>query len=134
VLTSIGGLGDALHGGAHTSFSHNDCGNGSEKVGQEQAVDDFIHEMLENGNIELAPQDSKLCFALLVVDKRDDLGQVTGSCVCVDLKALNKVMLPDLYPLPSLSEVLAKAVRKRGPDSYRFKIDGTQSYHMFAMK
>jgi hypothetical protein len=45
------------------------------KVGQEQAVDDFVHEMLENGNIELAPKDAKLYFALLVVDKRDDLGE-----------------------------------------------------------
>jgi hypothetical protein len=71
---------------------------------------------------------------VLVVDKRDDIGQVTGSRVCVDLKALNKVMLPDIYPLPSLSEVLAKAVRRRGPDSYRFKLEGTQSYHRFAMK
>jgi hypothetical protein len=32
------------------------------RVGQEQAVNDFIHEMLENGNIELAPNDAKFCF------------------------------------------------------------------------
>jgi hypothetical protein len=69
-----------------------------------------------------------------VVDKRDDLGDFTGSRVCVDLKALNKVMLPDLYPLHSLSEVLAMAFRERGPNSDRFKIDGTQSYHRFEMK
>jgi hypothetical protein len=104
------------------------------KVGQEKAVDDFVAEMLANGNIEPAPLDSKLCFALLVVDKRDDLGAVTGSRVCVDLKALNKVMLPDLYPVPTLQEVLARAVRCKGPDYYRFKIDGTQSYHRFQMK
>jgi hypothetical protein len=83
--------------------------------------------MLENGNIELASKDAKFCFALLVVDNRDDLGDVTASRVFVDLKALNKVMLPDLYPLPSLSEVHVKAVRERGPNYYRFKIDGTQS-------
>jgi hypothetical protein len=69
-----------------------------------------------------------------VVDKRDDLGKVSGSRVCVDLKAINKVMLPDLYPLPTLQEVLSKAVRCRGPESYRFKIDGTQSYHRFEIK
>jgi hypothetical protein len=55
-----------------------------------------------------------------VVDKRIDVGEVTGSRVCVELKALNKVMLPDLYPLPTLTEVLSKAVRQRGPNSYRF--------------
>jgi hypothetical protein len=31
------------------------------KLGQEQAVDHFIHEMSENGNIELAPKDAKFC-------------------------------------------------------------------------
>jgi hypothetical protein len=54
------------------------------KVGQEKAVDDFVEEMLVNGNIELAPLDFKLCFALLVVDKRDDLGKVSGSRLCVN--------------------------------------------------
>jgi hypothetical protein len=104
------------------------------KVGQEKAVDDFVDEMLANGNIEPAPLDSKLCFALLVVDKRDYLGKVSGSRVCIDLKAINKVMMPDLYPLPTLQEALSKAVRCKGPKSYRFKIDGTQSYHRFEMK
>jgi hypothetical protein len=36
--------------------------------------------------------------------------------------------------MPTVTEVIAKAVRCKGPDSYRFKIDGTQSYHRFEMK
>jgi hypothetical protein len=104
------------------------------KVGQEKAVDEFVEEMLANGNIEPAHLDSKLYFALLVVKKRDDLGRTSGSRVCIDLKAINKVMLPDLYPLPTLPEVIAKAVRCKGANSYGFKIDGTQSYDRFAMK
>jgi hypothetical protein len=90
--------------------------------------------MLANGNIEPAPLDSKRCFALLVVDKRDDLRKTSGSRVYIDLKAINKVMLPDLYPLPTLQEVLSKAVSCKGPGSYRFKIDGTQSYCPIATK
>jgi hypothetical protein len=74
---------------------------------------DQANKVETNYNIEPAPLDAKLCFALLVVDKRDDLGKISGSRVCIDLKAINKVMLPDLYPLPTLQEVLSKAVNAR---------------------
>jgi hypothetical protein len=64
-------------------------------------TDRFINEMLDAGNISVAPLDAKLCFPLLAVNKTDDEGRITGHRTCVDLSPINGILCDDLYPLPT---------------------------------
>jgi hypothetical protein len=48
---------------------------------------------------------------------------------CVDLSPINGLLHDDLYPMPSIREVLAK---HHGPLSRRNHIDCTAAYHRFS--
>jgi hypothetical protein len=97
----------------------------------EPETDRFVKEMLAAGNISVAPPNSKLCFSLLAVNKKDDSGNITGRRTCIDLSPINGILHDDLYPIPLLQEVLACTMKHLGPNSYRNHIDCTAAYHRF---
>ena len=64
--------------------------------------------MLENGVIEEA--NSSYLFNIVVVDKKDRKGKSMDR-LCINLALLNKITIPDKYPLPNIDKMLTNFYR-----------------------
>jgi hypothetical protein len=98
------------------------------------AVDEVVKSWLEDGVIEEAPNDTKCVLPILTVPKHDDEGKISGTRVCIDMREFNKLLNPDNYELPTVSEVIATVGEYSGPESRRTKIDCSAAYHRFSLK
>src|ERR1043165_1251968 len=66
-------------------------------------IDEQVKIMLENGVIEEA--NSSYSSNVIVVKKKDREGKGIDR-LCINLVPLNKVTIPDKYPLPNINEML----------------------------
>ena len=67
---------------------------------QRKLVEEHIQKMLQAGII--SPSRSPWSSPIVIVDKKD--GQKR---FCVDLRALNKIVVKNSYPLPRIDDILA---------------------------
>ena len=104
------------------------------KPGDFAAVDETLQSWIDDGIVEIAPEDTKCILPLLTVPKHDDQGRKSGTRVCIDMREFNKLLDPDDYPLPTVAEVISVAGQYSGPNSRRTKIDCSAAYHRFTLK
>ncbi len=60
--------------------------------------------MLQNGVIE--ESSSLYAFNIVVVEKKDGAGEGMDR-LCINYAPLNKLTIPDRYPLPNINEMLS---------------------------
>lgn len=71
-----------------------------------QVVDETFDEMHRLGRLEFTTEHTLFSFPVFVVWKADAEGKRKGRAV-VDIRKLNEMVLPDSYPLPLQSEIIA---------------------------
>ena len=71
-----------------------------------QLVDDTFNEMHKQGHLEFTTNPTPFSFPVFVIWKSDSDGKKKGRAV-VDMRKLNDLVLPDSYPLPLQSEIIA---------------------------
>ena len=98
------------------------------KPQNEARAEEIIQEWVEQQIAEEVTS-AKARFALLAVPKTDDFGKQTDIRLCIDMSPGNKYIVVDKYPLPTLAEILAVPMKKRGPGTRRSKIDLTGAFH-----
>ena len=69
-------------------------------------VDDTFNEMHKQGRLEFTTDLTPFSFPVFVVWKSDSDGKKKGRAV-VDIRKLNNLVIPDSYPLPLQSEIIA---------------------------
>ena len=72
----------------------------------QQLVDDTFNEMYKQGRLEFTTNPTPFSFLIFVIWKSDSDGKKKG-CAVVDIRKLNDLVLPDSYPLPLQSEIIA---------------------------
>ncbi|SLM41024.1 probable transposable element [Lasallia pustulata] len=77
-------------------------------VGQKdrEVIDEAFNKLHEQGRIELTTESTPFTYPCFVVWKNLADGRRKGRVV-VDIRALNKITLPDAYPVPSQSDILS---------------------------
>ena len=70
-------------------------------LGEQEKLDEYIHENLEKGYIH--PSKSQYSLLFFFVGKKD--GKL---CPVVDYRKLNSFTIPDRYPLPLIQELVDK--------------------------
>lgn len=71
-----------------------------------QLVDETFDEMHRLGRLKFTSEHIPFSFPVFVVWKLDAEGKRKGRAV-VDIRKLNEMVLPDSYPLPLQSEIIA---------------------------
>ena len=71
-----------------------------------RVVDDTFDEMQKQGRLQYTTDPTPFSFPVFVVFKTDQQGRRKGRAV-VDIRRLNELVLPDFYPLPLQSEIIA---------------------------
>ena len=69
-------------------------------------VDNTFEEMHTQGRLKYTIDPTPFSFPVFVVYKTDSQGKRKG-CAVVDIRKLNDLVLPDSYPLPLQSEIIA---------------------------
>jgi len=64
-----------------------------------------IKKWLEHGVIEPAPVNSTFNTPIFAVPKKDATGAMTLQRLCLDYRALNKLIPDDLFPIPLISDI-----------------------------
>ena len=77
-------------------------------VGQKdwEVIDSAFDKLHEQGRMEWTTEATPFTYPCFVVWKNFPDGRKKG-CVVVDIRALNKITLPDAYPVPSQSDILS---------------------------
>jgi len=68
-------------------------------------ITDEIKKWLERGVIEPAPLNSTFNTPIFAVPKKDAAGEMTLQRLCLDFRALNKLIPDDLFPIPLISDI-----------------------------
>ncbi len=71
-----------------------------------RVVNDTFDKMHKQGRLEYTTDSTPFSFPVFVIYKTDLHGKRKGRAV-VDIRKLNKLVLPDSYPLPLQSEIIA---------------------------
>ena len=67
-------------------------------------IEEQVQIMLQNGVIE--ESSSLYAFNVVVVGKKDSAGEGMDR-LCINYAPLNKLIIPDRYPLPNINEMLS---------------------------
>ena len=96
----------------------------------EHVVTDKVNDWFQRGIIARAPHSSSWNSPLLVVRKRDPLGNYTKHRVCIDPRAINQ-LIPDLsLAVPKIAELF----RKLHGFEVASSLDLQESYHQFPIR
>lgn len=71
-----------------------------------QLVDEMFDKMYRLGRLKFTSEHTPFSFPVFVVWKLDAEGKKKSRAV-VDIQKLNEIILPDSYPLPLQSEIIA---------------------------
>lgn len=71
-----------------------------------RVVDDTFDKLHKQGHLEYTTDPISFSFAILIIYKTDSHGKRKDRKV-VDIRKLNNLVLPDFYPLPLQSEIIA---------------------------
>src|SRR6266545_3532831 len=71
---------------------------------EHQWINEQVEIMLRNGVIE--ESSSPYAFNVIVVGKKDGAGKGMNR-LCINYSPLNKIIIPDRYPLPNINEILS---------------------------
>jgi len=72
---------------------------------EHQWIDEQVEIMLKNGVIE--ESSSLYAFNMIVVRKKDGAGEGMDR-LCINYAPLNKITIPDRYPLPNINETCSR--------------------------
>jgi hypothetical protein len=72
----------------------------------EPIIDDQIRQWLNNGKVTLAPRGCQWNHPLLVVPKKTADGSKAPGRVCIDPRGLNRLLMPERFPMPRVRDVL----------------------------
>jgi hypothetical protein len=100
-------------------------------------VQDALDDMVSQGVLEHIPDDetpSWLSPIVVIVKKQSPEGQVEKVRICADLRELNKAIVLDRHPMPSLEEMTTTLVQDSAVGELMFsKLDFTSAYHHLPM-
>lgn len=91
-------------------------------------LDKQIKEWLETGTIVKSKTNTSFNSPLLLVPKRNKLGDIVDHRVCLDVRLLNQILPPAFsYPIPKVQTIFNNLSGKK----YFTVIDASQAYHRF---
>ena len=93
---------------------------------QKKLIEDFVDEQLKAGVI--SPSESPWASPVVVVPKKS-LDGTPSFRFCVDFRAVNAITVPDVYPLPNITETLDYL----GRSCYFSTLDLTSGYYQIPM-
>ncbi len=96
----------------------------------EPVINDIVNRWLAEKRIEPAPNNCNYNNPLLVVPKKNSEGEIVGSRVCLDTRALNEALLiEDRFPLPYVNDILTTF----GGKNIYGEFDLSEAYLQFAL-
>ena len=95
----------------------------------EQAVTDKVENWMQDGVIQLAPAGNAWNSPLVVVPKKDEHGNKVQWRICLDPRAINKMLPDDKFPLPLVSDIFNQLA---GATIFT-TLDLKESYHQFQL-
>lgn len=93
---------------------------------QKPLIENFVREQLEAGIIK--PSESPWSSPIVIVPKKSSDGKPKYR-FCVDFRKLNAVTIPDVYPIPNISDTLDHL----GGCTYFTTLDLTSGYYQISM-